>query len=138
MNGSEVSFYTDKYNKPKYLSKRESISQVIVNGLFMKPGNYPSDPNKGVDIEQYLLNPSDAINSSQLLSDIRYTCGDDIIGTSLVNLSFQMVNYSGMDIALILISVEIDGEDDQLAISLRKDKDVIRYQYSFINEAVPV
>ena len=54
MTNREINFTTDKYNEPVYLSKRDSVAQVIINGLFLKKGNIISHPDRGVDIESYL------------------------------------------------------------------------------------
>lgn len=139
MNGREIDFTTDKYNKPSYLSKRDSVAQIIQNALFMKKGNLPNHPDRGVDIEQILNKPLDAIDELQILSDLKNTCGDTIVGDDITSLSLNVVNLKGREVALILIKLKIDNTDDLLAISLEKTKkNVIRYQYNFINEDVPV
>jgi hypothetical protein len=139
MTGREIDFTIDKYKKPSYLSKRDSIAQVIQNGLFMRKGNLPSHPTRGVDIEQYLNKPLDSVNELQLLADLKNTCGDNLIDGDIESLTFQGVNYKGNEYALLLIKLKIDNTDDLLAISIQKTKkNVIRYQYNFINEDVPV
>lgn len=139
MNGYEIDFKTDKYNKPSYLSKKDSIAQIILNALFMKKGNLPSQPKKGVDIEKYLYKPSDTVDELQLLTDLKYTCGDSLLGGSISSLTFQMVMLDGVEYALLILKLNVDNEDDLLAISLQKTKkNAIRYQYNFINEDVPV
>lgn len=139
MIGREIDFTTDKYNKPVYLSKRDSIAQIIQNALFMKSGNIPSHPDRYVDIEQYLNKPSDSIDELKILSDLKRTCGETLVGDEIKSLSFQTINYKGKDCALILITLSIDNSDDLMAISIQKEKNsVIRYQYNFINNDVPV
>lgn len=139
MNGREIDFTTDKYNDPVYLSKRDSIAQIIQNALFMKSGNLPSHPDRYVDIEQYLNKSSDSVDELKLLADLKNTCGEDLVGDEIRSLSFQMVNYKGKECALLLINLSIDNTDDLLAISIQKEKNsVIRYQYNFINNDVPV
>lgn len=139
MNGRELGFTTDKYNKPVYLSKRESVAQIIQNGLFMKKGNLPGHPDRGVDIEKYLNKPADAINELELLAELKNTCGDGLIGDEIQSLTFQVVTIDDKEYALLLIKLLIDNTEDVLAITIQRKKDnVIRYQYSFINEDVPV
>lgn len=139
MNGREIDFTTDKYNNPVYLSKRDSIAQIIQNALFMKRGNLPSHPDRYVDIEQYLNKSADSVDELKLLADLKNTCGEDLVGDEIRSLSFQMVNYKGKECALLLINLSIDNTDDLLAISIQKEKNsVIRYQYNFINNDVPV
>ncbi len=140
MTGREINFKTDKYNNPVYLSKRESVAQVIQNALFMKLGNNPSHPDRGVDIEQYLNKPVDMVDNMKILTDLRHTCGSDMVGNEIQSLSFDVVRLeTGDEVALILIRLSIDNTEDMMAIVIQKRKDnVVRYNYNFINEDVPV
>ena len=139
MNNREINFTTDKYNNPVYLSKRDSIAQVIINGLFLKKGNIISHPDRGVDIERYLYKPSDSIDELKILSELKNACGEDLIGNELDSLTFQVVKFKGKEVALILIKLKIDNTDDIMAISLQREKNnLVRYQYNFINDDVPI
>lgn len=139
MNGREISFKVDKYNKPEYLSKRDSIAQIIENALFMKSGNIPSHPDRYVDIEQYLGKPADSVDELKLLADLKNTCGENLVGDEIKSLTFNMVKFKGKEYALLLIKLSIDNTDDMMAISITKEKNsVIRYQHNFINSDVPV
>ena len=140
MIGREVNFKTDKYKKPVYLSKRDSVAQMVLNALFMKQGNYPSHPDRYVDIEQYLGKPADSIDELRILADLKRTCGETLVGDEINNLTFSVVRTeNNMDVALILVSLLIDNTEDLMAIAIQKEKDnVVRYKYSFINEAVPI
>lgn len=139
MTNREIDFSTDKYNSPVYLSKRDSIAQIIINGLFLKKGNLPSHPDRGVDIESYLYKPSDSVDQLKILTDLKATCGESLVGNELQSLTFQMVNYQGKEVALIIIKLLIDTTEDVMAISLQRGRnDTVRYQYNFINEDVPV
>lgn len=139
MIGREIDFTTDKYNKPSYLSKRDSVAQVIQNALFLKKGNLPGHPDRGVDIEQYLNKPLDSVDELQLLADLKATCGESLVGGDIDSLTFQGVTHKGREYALLILKLKIDNTDDLLAISIHKSKkNIIKYQYSFINEDVPV
>ena len=140
MIGKEVNFSTDKYNKPVYLSNRQSLAQVIENAMFMRPGNNPSHPDRGVDIEQYLNRPVDSVDELKLLDDLKRTCGDDLIGNDISSLSFNVVKMEdGRDIAIIMLHIKVDDTEDIMSIAIQKEKDsIVRYQYNFINEDVPV
>lgn len=139
MNGREIDFTTDKYNKPSYLSKRDSVAQIIQNGLFLKPGNLLSHPDRGVNIEQYIYQPSDSVDELKILSDLKNTCGEDLVGTELKSLTFQMITQDNLEFALILISISVDGTDDVMAISLQRKTDgLVHYDYRFINDDVPI
>lgn len=136
----EIDFTTDKYHKPVYLSKRDSVAQVVINGLFMKKGNLPSHPERGVDIEQYIGKPAESIDELAILSDLRNTCGEDIVGNELLGLTFSTVTLEdGIETTLILVKLSIDNTEDLLAIFLQRRMDsTVRYDYHFINDDVPI
>ena len=50
----DVAFDTDSMGRPKVLSSFELGVNTILTLLFMKPGQYPSIPELGIDIESYL------------------------------------------------------------------------------------
>jgi hypothetical protein len=139
----EIDFTLDKYNDPVYLSKRDSVAQLIENALFSKRGNIISHPDRYVDIEQYLGKPADMVDELSILADLKNTIGEDIIGNDIRSLTFNVVtmtvNNVPTEVALIVVKLSIDNTDDMMAIAIQREKDnIVRYQYSFINEDVPV
>ena len=50
----ELTFGIDNFGKQNMLSKSESVAQVLINLLFMRPGQMPSLPHLGINIKQYL------------------------------------------------------------------------------------
>lgn len=134
MNGVEVDFGTDKYNQPKKLSLKESILQIIINALFMKPGNIPSKPYDGVYIQQYVYKSEDKIDAERIVNDLRRTCGTNLIGSYLSDISFNVIEMEyGQRGFLLVISLDIPQEGDQkLAIGVIKQNDYINYNYEFI------
>ena len=139
MSGRETNFTTDKYNNPVYLSKRDSIAQDIGNALFMKEGNNISHPDRFVDVELYLNKPADTVDELKILTDLQKTVGENV-GNCVKSLTFNNIKMeSGEDVALLLIKLMVDNTEDLLAITLQREKDnIVRYQYNFINEDVPV
>lgn len=57
--GYDVLLDTDSMYKPKVISTFEMCVNAILTLLKMKPGQYPSIPELGIDIEQYLHDYSD-------------------------------------------------------------------------------
>ena len=55
MLGYDVLLDTDSMYKPKVISSFEMIVNSILTILFMKPGQYPSIPELGINIESYLF-----------------------------------------------------------------------------------
>jgi hypothetical protein len=52
--GYDTTLEIDGYNKPKVISSFEMMINGILTLLFMKPGQFPSIPDLGIDIESYL------------------------------------------------------------------------------------
>lgn len=55
----DVLMDSDSMYKPKVISSFDLIINSILTLLFMKPGQYPSIPELGIDIESYLHEYSD-------------------------------------------------------------------------------
>ena len=55
-------FDVDSMYKPKVISSFEMIVNSVLMLLFMKPGQYPSIPELGIDIESYLHEYADDPN----------------------------------------------------------------------------
>lgn len=60
--GYDVLFDVDNTYKPKVISTFEMCINSILTLLFMKPGQYPSIPELGIDIESYLHEYADDNN----------------------------------------------------------------------------
>ena len=60
--GYDVVLDYDSAYKPKVISTFEMCVNIILTLLYMKPGQYPSIPELGIDIESYLHEYSDDPN----------------------------------------------------------------------------
>ena len=60
--GYDVLMDTDSTYKPKVISTFEMCVNTIITLLYMKPGQYPSIPELGIDIESYLHEYADDPN----------------------------------------------------------------------------
>ena len=57
--GYDAVLEVDDYGKPKIISTFEMAINAILTLLFMKPGQFPSIPDLGIDINSYLFEYSD-------------------------------------------------------------------------------
>ena len=53
--GYDAVLEVDDYGKPKIISTFEMAINAILTLLFMKPGQFPSIPDLGIDINSYLF-----------------------------------------------------------------------------------
>ena len=52
--GYDCTFELNEFNEPKLSSEIETIKNTLLFILFSKPGQYPSLPQIGIDINSYL------------------------------------------------------------------------------------
>lgn len=64
----------DNFEKTKILSESQTIVNNFLILLYGKPGFYPSVPLLGLDIQQYLYNFTDDIDTDQIKAAVAYQC----------------------------------------------------------------
>lgn len=118
----------DSMYKPKVISSFEMIINSILMLLFMKPGQYPSIPELGIDIESYLHEYSDDKSiPMKIKTKLIEQCNRiDIIGLD-INVSIDQTS-EGVDALLI----EIIG-NDYLAYGSGSDHIIIGISYDKLN-----
>ena len=67
--GYDVLMDTDEMYKPKVISTFQLCINSVIALLKMKPGQYPSIPELGIDIEQYLHEYSDDNSIPKTITD---------------------------------------------------------------------
>jgi len=128
--GYDVVLDYDSAYKPKVISSFETAVNIILTLLMMKPGQYPSIPELGIDIEQYLHDYSDDKNISNLIiSKIYDQCNRLQL---LPNLDIQC-NIEKLSNGFDALVVEITG-DEQLAYGNESEKVIIGISYDKLNE----
>ena len=73
--GYDASFALDGFGKARIRSEAELIKNVVLFVLFAKPGQYPSLPNIGLDIQTLLYSFYDEINNNELRDKLISQCG---------------------------------------------------------------
>ena len=51
---AELAFGTDNFNNQKILNEVETLTQLLINVLVLKPGQLPGLPHLGMNIKQYI------------------------------------------------------------------------------------
>lgn len=122
----DVLMDSDSMYKPKVISSFDLIINSILTLLFMKPGQYPSIPELGIDIESYLHEYSDdktiPMNIKNKLID---QCNRiDIIGVD-IDIRFDKTS-NNMDALVIEISgneyISYGNESAHIIIGISYDK----------------
>ena len=131
----EVSFGLDDFGKPKTLSVKESIAQIILNVLFMRPGNLPSLPWIGINIQSFIYKPEDSIDIEQLKSDIYEQCKAVLTFIDIGNVEAYYTPYNGSVVLIINIPVIIDGTTIDYMLGFTQDGMDKTIKYNFQVEA---
>ena len=134
-NEAEVSFSFNKYKQPELLDLRQSVANIICNALFMVPGNIPSMPTKGVNIQQYFYKEESYLSSDKIRSDLEDCCGKSICGATIGNVDFStQQTTTGDTIFVLIIVVSFDaGEKEMLGIAMKQTKDsYVKFNFDYI------
>lgn len=138
MPKKEISFKINKYKETALLDEKDTLVQIILNALLMVPGNLPSQPKKGANLFQYLYTNADPdAMSDSILADLQYTVGDEIDST-INNLTVDLLETEEgpMFLLIIHLSVGKDSKDESMALAVQKVNEKVRFNYSFLTEAV--
>ena len=73
--GYDLTFGANDFNEPKLTSEIETLRNVLLFVLFARPGQYPSLPSIGMDIEQYLYSFYDELDAEDIKAQIIAQCG---------------------------------------------------------------
>lgn len=72
--GYDTTFELNEFGQPRIRSEIEMIKDVLLFVLFAKPGQYPSLPMIGIDIQSMLYSFYDEINCADLQNQIIEQC----------------------------------------------------------------
>lgn len=131
----EVSFGLDNFKQAKVLSVKDSIAQLIINILMMKPGNYPSLPHIGVNLEKYLYSFEENIDVEGLKRDIFNQCSEAITFISVGDINVFVEEYENRGLLVIVIPITGLEDDSTLIIGASKDESLqtqLNYQFASI------
>ena len=124
--GYDLALDFDSMGKPKVLSSFQVGVNAILTLLIMKPGQFPSIPELGIDIESYLHEYSDDKNIPiEITNKLMDQCNRlEIIGLK-IEVSITQTS-EGIDALLIDVSgneyISYGNETDHVVIGISYDK----------------
>lgn len=122
----DFTFDTDSMGRPKVLSSFQTGIDAVLTLLFMKPGQFPSIPELGIDIESYLHEYSDDPNIPiEIKNKLIDQCNKlDVMGLT-INVSFDKTD-EGVDALLIEVYgneyISYGNTSDHVIIGISYDK----------------
>lgn len=72
--GYDTTFELNEFGKPRIRSELEVVKNTILFLLFCKPGQYPSLPHIGLDIQSLLYSFYDEIDTDAIKNDLITQC----------------------------------------------------------------
>lgn len=105
--GYDTAFALNEFSKPKLRSEIELVKDVVLFILFAKPGQYPSLPTIGLDIETMLYSFYDEINEDDLKTQIIDQC--EALGAYFQSGTIQLKKIKYHNEPSLLIHIE--GEE---------------------------
>ena len=111
-------FGIDSYNRAKILSETQTIVYNLLTILFGKPGFYPSIPQLGMDIQQYLYMFDDEFDTNYIKSQLASQCRDfiDVIKDG----SFDVIKstYNDQPLLIFVIPAIITNVETNLFLGI--------------------
>lgn len=127
--GYDVLMDTDSMYKPKVISSFELAVNTILTLLLMKPGQYPSVPDLGIDIESYLFEYTD---DEKVPMIIKNKLNDQCNRLELTGIDIYVAADKLNDGTMGLF-IRITG-DERLCYGLPSNKAIIGITYSKLNK----
>lgn len=101
--GYDTTFELNQFNQPRIRSEIETTRDILLFILFSKPGQYPSLPMIGLDIERLLHSYYDSIDVHKLQNDIIAQCDMLNIPFSAGNIAIVKTIYNKQPSLLIKV-----------------------------------
>lgn len=118
--GNDVTFELDDFHRPRLRGEAEIVKNVLLYILFSKPGQYPSLPHIGMNIQEKLYSFYDEINEIGLRDQIVSQCRALHVYFDDGTIALRKVKYRGKP--SLIINVSTSSYDNHI----REDLDDIR------------
>ena len=125
----DVVLDSDSMYKPKIIPSFELTVNSIITLLMMKPGQYPSVPELGLDIESYLFEYSD---DKTILQKLQAKLRDQMnrLDISGVEVEFYSdISNEGIPVLLVVIT-----GNNYVTYNIESEKVIVGISYNKLNE----
>lgn len=126
--GYDVLMDTDSFNKPKVIPTFQLCVNSVLALLLMKPGQYPSIPELGLDVEQYLHEYSD---DQSIPATIKTKLYDQMNMLELTGVQIEVM-FDKTDDGFDVLLVQITG-DERLEYGEKLSPVIIGITYDKLN-----
>ena len=126
--GYDTPLDVNALNKPLVISSFEMAINIILTLLMMKPGQYPSIPELGIDIESYLYEYAD---DETIPGKIKEALNDQCNRLNLTGITVD-VSFDKSDPSTNALVIMITGTD-RLTYGLDSNRVIIGITYDQLN-----
>lgn len=131
--GVDPTFGVNDYNKPKVLTEMETIVRNIMMVLTGKPGFYPSIPDLGMDIGQYLYQFPEDINEDEIKDELVNQCNEFLPMVESGDIDVYKANRNGRTVLVFVMPVIDDTERRQVALGVTVNEKG-EFVYNFVED----
>lgn len=135
LSGKEPGFGLNNFDGPKYSNETETVAHAMLNLLFGKPGFFPSMPDLGINIQQYLYFFEDDFDVNMLKAKIISQCSEFEQFINDGSLDIIMSSYLNKPLLLVVLPLVIQNSTEHLAIGITTDANgAITYNYTYVED----
>ena len=124
----EMDFNLDSFNNQKMYKGTMAIAHRIKNLLFLKPGDLPSMPDAGINIQGYRFQSIDAILSGELKEKLSDQITKYITDIPSDNINIDLSQYNGEYYLLIRFSLYQTNQDIIFGMAQSKN-DIVNFNF---------
>lgn len=105
----ELDFELDGFGEQKYLTEAQSAAKQILMLLFLRPGDYPSMPDLGIDIPRQIRYKNlDSVTGGTLKENITSQIRKYCSNVDLKDLTIYSTKYMGQYV--VILDFELQAE----------------------------
>ena len=127
----ELDFGINNFGKQKMMTEAQSVAQVLINLLLMRPGQLPSLPHIGINIQKYLYKFKEDIDISRIKNDISYQCSALLPYINLSAMQLILVPYESETLLYLYIPLSVKLNEDVLLIGFKRDNSSNKVTFNY-------
>ena len=112
------SFALNDFDEVKLYTSDESIVRDLLLLLFGKPGFYPSQPTLGMNIQQYLYQFEDSIDTAAIKVDLEMQWSEFLLLVESGDIDVQVDNWNGRPLLVFILPTIHNTSDAQLVLGV--------------------
>lgn len=127
----ELNFGLDNFGKQKTMTQAQSVAQMLVNLLLMKPGQIPSLPHIGINIQQYMYKFEEDLDLSFIKNQIAEQCKSILPYLDITNMQLLLVPYENESILYIYAPLSVLVEEEALIIGFKRSNSTNEVTFNY-------